>query len=549
MSFLVAAATGATDFGPITISVDPPMTGGLRAGAYAERTFTVTNESLEPHLVRLMIAEGDEKSHLVSRTLTVGSRMTQRVSMAWLVTGRNLIALSVDVDGKSFRRTLPLADDGYTDSDERTILLGRSLDEVAVKDALHAINGSSSEVTVVPRRASVDPAHWSTRWLAYDRYSSVVVSRHDWDELPPAVQAGVGRWVRAGGVLTIVPGHNLDEPGIAKITTTHLGFGRIHESSKNIELLPSKLLDFLHQSWLRVPLGGEPDYSPRTDAGTLLGKQKVPTSIIFWSLLAFAILFGPVTLGVLARKNLRVWIFAIVPVAGVIASIAIVGVTLASEGIRDVARIRAVTLIDETAGEATTVGSVGFYCTFPPDGRVRFDGESELRGPALWRDREVDLTDGQRFKGLIEGRVPTYFTIRKSEPRRERVEFRSDSDGVVAVNALGAAIDLLDVAMPNGKCYRGRHVPAGAQVRLQPVPAPEKFATADAAGMAMSDSGGWEGLADRIASGSSSLLRPGVYLASIDAAPFVELPLGPRVENHISEVVVGQMKAEGGDAH
>ena len=53
--------------------------------------------------------------------------------------------------------------------------------------------------------------------------------------------------------------------------------------------------------------------------------------------------------------------------------------------------------------------------------------------------RTLDWTGGQHLtSGWVSARVPAHFMLRKSEPRRERVEVsRNDEGELVAVNGLG----------------------------------------------------------------------------------------------------------------
>lgn len=543
---LVAASGQAADFGPIRVIPEPPLAPGVRPGSYVERVFTITNDSADAHEVRITIVPTQPESDqpLVVRTLKIGPRTAQRVSMLWLVTMRNPMGARITVDGKTFNQRLNLSEVGYYEYYQRSVLTGRSLDEVVLQKAMMSSSPSAYRQFDF-QRSTLPPAEWSSRWLAYDRFSGIIMSRRDWSELPAAVQAAVVRWVRCGGVLLFVPGPEGDAKENPKVAITYAGFGRVLESNRTLPSLTPNLAQYIREAFLATPIGREPEYGvTRSDAGALLGSQKVPTSTLFWCLMLFAVIAGPVALIILAKKNLRVWIFGIVPAGGILLSIAIVVITLLSEGIHTISRLRSVTLLDEVAGEATTLGRAGFYCTFPQDERIRFDGDSEIIPLGHWPALRADLTDGQRLSGAVGSRVPTFYNLRRSEPRRERIIFRESPTSLSALNGLGATIMELRVTMPDGRSWHARNIAPGAQQVLERVPPPVRFADAAALSQLIEGTPSGEAIADRVAGEAGSVMRPGMYIATLATSPFTEQPLGRNKESRSTGVVIGLMKGE-----
>jgi hypothetical protein len=536
-----ANSLAAEDYGVVSVQVEPTMSGGSRVGAYAERAFVLVNRSADPRDVRLSILMSGRRNNYAVRSVKLGARATQRVVLTWPILDRDSLSLLVTVDGRSYpARRLP--DDRWDEYGGRAILISPDLDDIALQKTLTP----GSEVYF--RRASTTTRDWSTSWLAYDRFAGVVVTQSEWAEAPTAVQAAILRWVRCGGLLTIVPrAGGGSEDAEVRIGTTYLGFGRILDSNSDISRFSPSLITSFQRDWFRVHMGGPRQEAVRSSAASLLGDRRVPTRLLLWFLIAFAVAVGPISLWQLARRNRRIWIFWTVPAAGLVASVFLVGVTLASEGIHTVSRIRGLTYLDEVAGEATTLASAGFYCTFPPDGTLRFDGETEVSPSMSVNGVTVDLTDGQRFAGLIGSRVPSFIALRRSEPRRERVLFRSGLDGVTAVNGLGAPIAHLRVMMPDGVVWYGGDLPPGGRQLLRrsdgQVPG-----TVDALSKVLAEGSSWEELPEGLPAFAYRVLRPGTYVATLSSNPFVELPLGRGREATTSGVVIGQMRGEGGDA-
>ena len=86
---------------------------------------------------------------------------------------------------------------------------------------------------------------------------------------------------------------------------------------------------------------------------------------------------------------------------------------------------------------------------------------SWTRGGGDGGARAVAWDDGQHLsRGWLRARLPAYFIVRKSEPRRERVNLRGQSGGegqttprLEAVNGLGVDLESLSVADATGRVY------------------------------------------------------------------------------------------------
>ena len=120
-------------------------------------------------------------------------------------------------------------------------------------------------------------------------------------------------------------------------------------------------------------------------------------------------------------------------------------------------RVASLTIIDQEARWATTLGWIGFYSPFAEPEGLLFDETTELTlqqeglprfgpmavGTAAGMDRtgSVDWTEGQRWSGgWIQPRVPLHFKLRKSESRPERIDIKKEGGALKVVNRLGARV-------------------------------------------------------------------------------------------------------------
>ena len=187
--------------------------------------------------------------------------------------------------------------------------------------------------------------------------------------------------------------------------------------------------------------------------------------------LLFGICIGPANLWLLSRYKRRIWLWWNVPAISLLTCMLVFGYSIASEGWTPRGKTAGLTVLDERAHRATTVGYVSFYSPLTPSSGPRFHADTEVTLLATeidpWRGyraggsesiRFVDWTADQHLlSGWVNARVPTYFQIRKNEDRRERLTVEKNADGTLKiVNALGADIRRLCLADSSGADFRGR---------------------------------------------------------------------------------------------
>src|SRR5262249_7915405 len=187
---------------------------------------------------------------------------------------------------------------------------------------------------------------------------------------------------------------------------------------------------------------------------------------------------GPVNLVVLSRKKRRIWMLWTVPVISLLTCVAVFGYMLLVEGWEGHLRTEGVTILDESAHRATTLGWTGFYSPFTPSDGLSFGADTEL-SPQIEDDysyrsggtaRTIDWTSEQHLgTGWASARTPAHFMVRKSEKREERVTVDREAGGTLAmVNGLGEEIAQFWYADEQGRIHTAGPVPAGSQAALTP---------------------------------------------------------------------------------
>ena len=238
----------------------------------------------------------------------------------------------------------------------------------------------------------------------------------------------------------------------------------------------------------------------------------------------------------------RVWLFWTAPTLSLLTCGLVFGYSMFSEGITGRYRTLSLTVLDEGAGRATSIGWTAFYSPLTPGEGLHFSCQTELT-PQVVRShrryyggrnepasaRTVDWTQDQHLaSGWVSARVPAHFVLRKSENRRERLTVRAGSDGRLSVvNGLGAPIVKLVLVDRDGKWYSAEGIPAGAaaEVRAEPAPSPEVAGRDKRRSLREVYRSRWVTGIPALHQRPEDYLRPGTYLAVLEGNPFVEAAL------------------------
>ncbi len=419
-------------------------------------------------------------------------------------------------------------------------------------------------------KSSISIAQWSDNWLGYTAYDLVFVTLDELKELENggaetrSILTALWRYVESGGTMVVLGKGSFSFPKAWKKSTEKApeslnwysaGFGNCfhveNESRESWFVAPKPLPRG------RMASASDPSEAPKgiydlvresiqdsnqvwnqsfntthfQNAFPVVDNLSVPVRGLFVLMILFAIVIGPVNLVLLSRWNKRIWLLWTVPAISFFFCLAILTYHLLAEGWFSKTRIAGITILDQTEQRATSLGLTGFYCPLNP-GSLRFSSLTELQipqesHPVISGSAVLDWTEDQNLaRGWVLPRVPTYFSMRKSEDRRERLTVREEASGAVeAVNALGCDIRTLYLLSSRGQMLEASGIAAGASAKL--TPSAHKPGQGPYGLRKVFSSGSWfQG--NRMFAGDQALstmvgtLRPGTYLAIVESNPFLE---------------------------
>jgi hypothetical protein len=438
---------------------------------------------------------------------------------------------------------------------------------------------------------------WSASWLGYSGYNGVVVTGDDLRSAPAAVQDAVWRYVECGGVLlvfgqwtapqqwrsrqswiiahppppdkgeeeetlkavpetialTTAPGYR---PGKNDLRHYFVGYGMVIvsgdvDASRITGSQWERIIDFWSDSHARR-MGAYWNVNTVNQQFPVVEELGTPVRGLFLLMLLFAVVIGPVNYMLLARRKKRIWLWWTAPAIAVVASLAVFGYAMLAEGWQASVRAEVLTILDENARRATTVGLTAFYAPLTPSDGLRFSYDTEVTPQLPGRgryyafggpggtgvaSRTIDWTEDQHLAGgWINARVPAHFIIRKSEPRRERLNVRREGSKITVVNGLGAEIKQLWWAERDGRVYSAENVQAGAAA---PLKLTEMRTRGEVAGLREAFRSEWWGRIKQYPQKPLDVLEAGCYLATLDSSLFLEEGLRGNVSRKALTVVYG----------
>jgi hypothetical protein len=566
-ALLIAASAYAQDFGDISVKVETVMVAHSPSG-YDEYRVTVINRSLtKSHRVAIETA-GDPHINFVSeiRRVVEAAPSSAATIPMFKPRGSDAGAWSVAIDGGRQNRIVEDASRTsawishpknafYALSSRDVERIGLMTESAVVEGFKDA--GGESEVAYLAYKSPI--SEWSGNWLGYTGFDAVALSAEEWRQAPDAVRSALWRFAECGGSLLIIGAWEIpqqwrqrrinsveaEEEGAGvwrKLSVSlpdsaqsyNVGFGQVTtiDSASLKSILPDQW-KALKLSWKNSrPTGKE--YGDIVDINKdfpVVERIGIPVRGLFVLMLAFVVVIGPINLIWLARRRKKIWMLWTVPVIALVACLAVTGFALLSEGVSATSRTEAFTILDESSHRATTIGWTAFYSPIAPSEGLHFSYDTDLAPVAPMYvlrygggadNRTIDFSNDQHLdSGWITARVPAYFRFRKSETRRERLTIRlSGGDSINVVNGLGADIRELWLADRDGRIYSAKEIRAGAEKRMS---AASFGVVENKAGLrelfTLDD---WlEGM-KAVERTPQRYLKPGSYLAALDASPFVE---------------------------
>jgi hypothetical protein len=336
------------------------------------------------------------------------------------------------------------------------------------------------------------------------------------------------------------------KPKIQHIYEAECGFGKI----LYFQDAPEKWTNEQWKSMLKDAEDKTGSKSYSNDRFPVMENVKVPVRQLFLLMLVFVIIIGPVSMIVLGRKKKMIWILWTTPLLSCIFAVMVIAYSFFSEGWHSRVRVSSMTLLDENAELASSLGLLGYYCPIAPRGGLHFSAQTELNDCNENNSRSVgiDWTSGQHLTfGWIQSRVPTFLMLRQSESRKERLKICGEftADGVEVMNGLGARIEELQLFGPNNILYKSeRPIEAGARTRLikAGVALPGKVPECILRHIFTDD---WVNSLQNVTH-IIKTLSPGTYCARLAHSPFVSPGMKPGVLKEQC-MVVGKLRGQEGE--
>jgi len=400
-------------------------------------------------------------------------------------------------------------------------------------------------------RSELPVSEWSSNWLGYTSYDAVVLTPAEVDTLPADVLVALQCFAQAGGTIMIYSPQEASPetfPGRLKTRNSSLnadgtigvGFGRISMATDGMEW-PSTL-------WVTRTKSDSP---PGDHTVRLIHESQVPIRGMLLLVILFALGIGPLNVWWLSRRKKKMWLWWNVPLFSILTCLMIFTYSLLSEGVRGESRTVLLTLLDEEAHRATSLGYVSYYCPLTPSDGLHFPYDTEVipldenrdynrwgGSPESGQPKTIDWTSDQHLiSGWVPARVSACFAIRRNETRRERLVFHNtDAGGLKVVNGLGADLQTLHYLDENGVHYQGSDVPVGQEVQLKQV-------TSDVAllpeALQQVYRQNWDFSIGDMKASPEKYLRKGSYIAVLQESPFLEASLKKTRQNGNFNVIYG----------
>jgi hypothetical protein len=587
---MAVGAPAERKFDDITVAAEPLVlspfgTGGNQAGhGYVEFRLTVSNSSTtDSHRVTLTLPRyrGGRPSgpylYSLSRTVEVGPDAEVSVTLLQpdlaLYDNRNL---AVTIDGVEQRDSVSLnasaargsSSAGYyspTPTLGLEILAGdtglaMSLNNNIFRAAAAAPAGGVAGGYRHFQSCSQDLPDWSKRWLAYSSYDGLVLSADQVRAAPATVREALWRYVECGGSLLILGPAKVPDAWQRKVhekdglTTYYGGFGEcLVGPIGNVDQWAPQRFARLAKAWDNTaqPWQRQRTITEANNDFPVVDNVSIPVRGLFALMLIFTLGIGPVNLYVLSRKKRRMWLLWTVPAVSAVTCLAVLSFMLVAEGWTGRVRAEGLTILDQGARRASTIGWIGYYTPVAPSDGLHFSADTELTAQvAAGRYRHsrpsmayvLDWTGDMQHlvSGWVTARVPAHFMVRRSEDRREQVALRRNPDGsLAAVNRLGVPIKQLWLADHDGRIYTAADLPAGPETTL--APHGTALAKGGPAGLRELYGRDWLQHYKSLTTRPEDYLLPDCYLAVLESTPFMEEGMrGARPRNSRS-VVYGIM--------
>lgn len=392
--------------------------------------------------------------------LAPGSEVELPFDLPWSKKYINQAKLSVRVDGVACEKNLRLdIRRGYYSG--ATTLFSKRLggDPLAAFGEYLGAQGGSHSPTAYAMAPPL--GEWLRDWRGLADVDVFLITMNEYRSAPEDARNALRQYVLNGGNLVVFDG---DEKAFAGFDH---GFGSVafFDIPTDWAAFPFKSIKVLgdqgHGKFLLCP---RESIDINRTVMRLVDDISVPLLGLFLLMMSFSILVGPVSLWWLKKRKRPMWLLWVVPSLSLGFSFLVVSFSLFSEGVTGSARMRSVTVVDESGKTFNNFALQGYYAPIAPFSGLRFDSATDFTLCGADDDLVMDETNGQRLvSGWIKSRMPAFFVTRKGGACRWRLNF--DGDGVM--NGYGVGIKKLYVSDSDGNLRMTGDISPGMKRELK----------------------------------------------------------------------------------
>ena len=228
-------------------------------------------------------------------------------------------------------------------------------------------------------QSETDSAVWSPHWLGYSRYDGIVLTAGDIESMPVSVRQAIFRYVECGGALFVlgawIPPASWNSPNVHSeaIQDYYYGFGvcLVHPTTDN-DIDGTALERFMGEAaHTRDPFDDSWSVDRANREFPVVDDLSIPANGLIGLMALFAVVIGPVNLVWLARRRQLMWMLFTVPAISLAFCGAVWAYWVSAEGWTGHQRTALVTILDQEAKTAATLGTTAYYSPVTPEWRPR----------------------------------------------------------------------------------------------------------------------------------------------------------------------------------
>lgn len=518
-----------------------------RHHGYHEGRVEIKNLSNNEHHLKLAIDNGFGSSNdlsLVEKEIVVPAQAS--IKTKFYVPGVNMYingGIKIWLNGKRSKHNLVLNStlyQNYSHTNNHLVLISQRLNRDLLDTEMKGFRIVYSNQLRL-HRSNLSVELWSDNWLSYTCYDSMILHESDWKSMSSGTRRALEDMVRAGGSVITIGDYSLPEGSRQvkvvngrgdKATVYRYGFGQFMNVSDSEDLkLSEPLLRYFKRTLERThyPFATNRVTNPNKVFPVVDSDVRVNFKGIFFLMLVFFIIVGPVNYIILFKKKRKIWLLWTIPLISFMFCLVIVVYSLFLEGLDAHSRVASFTLLDEGNKKATTLGMASYYSVLTPSDGLHFETNTEVistdRNGYQSPSKGMSISKDQHLTtGWISSRLPAHFRLRKSEQRRERLNINVVEGKVQGVNGLGADVKKVFYRDQQNNVYFAENIVAGASFNMTKVNGYEKdpYKQLHSELENFIHDGRWYKIQSKKLEAWIKFLEPGMYVLEMDASPFVE---------------------------